>query len=91
MSFWVVVLGVGLVSSGLLIMSLWRTNFLTALSTLVSPNSAPGVWYSKLDHLNANVLLFWEFMLVVGVAIVIYLKSRQDSRRFKIRTGQRLR
>jgi hypothetical protein len=89
--FWVLALVVGLAGSGLLIMSHWRDNFMTAMSTPVSPASSSGVWYDKLDHLNVNVLIFWEIMLVVAVTLVIYVKSQRDSRRFKVRPGQRLR
>jgi len=47
------------------------------------------MWYDRFDHLNT--LLFWEVMFVVAVAIVVYLKTQRDSRRFKVRPGQRLR
>jgi hypothetical protein len=89
--FWLVVLVGGLAWSGLLDMPRWRDNFMNAMATLVSSAPSSGVWYDKLDHLNANVLLFWEFMLVVSVTFLIFLKSRRDSRRFKVRPGQRLR
>ena len=91
--FWVVVLVVGLVWNGLLVMSRWRDNFMTTMSTMttaVTPEaSASGMWYDRFDHLNT--LLFWEVMFVVAVAIVVYLKTQRDSRRFKVRPGQRLR
>jgi len=90
--FWVVVLVVGLVWNGLLVMSRWRDNFMTTMTTMttpVSPDSSAGAWYDRLDHLNN--LLFWEVMFVVAVAIVVYLKTQRDSRRFKVRPGQRLR
>jgi hypothetical protein len=88
--FWVVVLVVGLVWNGLLVMSRWRDNFMTAMSTVVSPAaSSSDVWYNRFDHLNT--LLFWELLFVGAVAILVYLKSQRDSRRFKVRPGQRLR
>jgi len=91
--FWVVVLVAGLVWNGLLVMSRWRDNFMTTMTTMttaVTPDSSSsGAWYDRLDHLNT--LLFWEVMLVVAVAIVVYIKTQRDSRRFKIRPGQRLR
>jgi hypothetical protein len=91
--FWVVVLAVGLAWNGMAVMSRWRDNFMTTAmgGTPVSPASSSEVWYDKLDHLNVNVLLSWELMLVVAVTIVIYLKSRRGSGRFKVRPGQRLR
>jgi hypothetical protein len=90
--FWVVVLVAGLVWNGLLVMSRWRDNFMTTMTTMTTPVSADAsssAWYERLDHLNT--LLFWEVMFVVAVAIVVYLKTQRDSRRFKIRPGQRLR
>jgi hypothetical protein len=86
--FWVVVLVVGLVWNGLLVMSRWRDNFMTTMSTVVSPAaSSSDVWYDRFDHLNT--LLFWEILFVGAVAILVYLKSQRDSRRFKVRPGQR--
>ncbi len=88
--FWVVVLVAGLVWNGLLVMSRWRDNFMTAVGTSVTPEaSSSNVWYDRFDHLNT--LLFWEVMFVAAVAIVVYLKTQRDSRRFKVRPGQRLR
>ena len=88
--FWVVVLVVGLVWNGLLVMSRWRDNFITTVGTAVTPAaSSSDVWYDRLDHLNT--LLFWEVMFVAAVAILVYLKTQRDSRRFKVRPGQRLR
>ncbi len=88
--FWVVVLVVGFVWNGLLVMSRWRDNFMTTVGTAVTPSaSSSDVWYDRFDHLNT--LLFWEIMFVGVVAIAVYLKTQRDSRRFKVRPGQRLR
>jgi|HubBroStandDraft_2_1064218.scaffolds.fasta_scaffold370109_1 hypothetical protein len=87
--FWVVVLVGGLASSGVLVTSRWRDNFVTAMSTAVSQTSSWGGWYDKLDHLK--VLLFWEAMTVIAITTVMYLRSRRGSSRFKVRPGQRLR
>ena len=46
-------------------------------------------WYDRFDHLET--LLFWEVLSWSAVATVVYLKSQRDSRRFKVRPGQRLR
>jgi hypothetical protein len=87
--FWVAVLAVGLVWNGVIIISKWRDNVLTSFGTAVSQVSVPGSWYSALDHLN--VLLFWEILFVGAIAFLIHLKSQRDSRRFKVRPGQRSR
>ncbi len=89
MLFWVIVLVVGLVWNGLLLMSRWRDNFMTTISTQVSQIVTPDAWYTKLDHLN--VLLFWEILIVAGIGVAMYVKSRRDSRRFRIRRGRRAR
>jgi hypothetical protein len=87
--FWVLVLAAGLVWNGVNIISRWRDNVLTSFGTSVSQTLVSDAWYSKLDHLN--VLLFWEILLVGVIAFLIHLKSQRDSRRFKIRPGQRQR
>ena len=87
--FWVVVLAVGLVWNGVIIISKWRDNVMTSFGTAVSQVTVSDSWYSKLDHLN--VLLFWEILFVGVIAFLIHLKSQHDSRRFKIRPGQRQR
>src|SRR5579863_3227417 len=88
--FWVAVLLVGLVWNGLLVWSRWRDSLVTTISTAVTPAvSSSDVWYNRFDHLNT--LLFWEVAFVAAVAFVVYLKSQRDSRRFKVRPGQRLR
>jgi hypothetical protein len=85
--FWVFVLAIGLVWNGVIIISKWRDNVMTTFGTSVSQAPASDGWYSKLDHLN--VLLFWELLFVGVIAFLIHLKSQHDSRRFKVRPGQR--
>ena len=87
--FWVVVLVAGLAWNGLLVLSRVRDNFMTTMTAVVSPAASSGVWYDRIDHLNT--LLFWELMAVISIATVVHLKSKRDSRRFKVRPGQRLR
>jgi hypothetical protein len=87
--FWVLVLVAGLVWNGIIIISRWRDHVISTFGTPVSQAPASDAWYSKLDHLN--VLLFWEMVFVGAIAFLIHLKSQRDSRRFKIRPGQRSR
>jgi hypothetical protein len=87
--FWVVVLAVGLVWNGVMIVTRWRDTFMATAGTPVSQVAASGAWYDRMDHLN--VLLFWEVLFVGAIALVIYLKSQRDSRRFKVRPGRRIR
>jgi hypothetical protein len=87
--FWVMVLVAGLVWNGVIIMSRWHDNLTTTFGAAASQAPASDGWYSKLDHLN--VLLFWELLLVAAIALAIHLKSQRDSRRFKVRPGQRSR
>jgi hypothetical protein len=88
--FWVVVLVAGLVWNGVIVMSRWRDNVTTSFGTTVASQvPVSDGWYSRLDRLN--VLLFWEILFVGAIAFLIHLKSQRDSRRFKIRPGQRSR
>ncbi len=87
--FLVLALVAGLVWNGVVSISRLRDNVITAMSTLVSHGDSSGAWYHRFDHLNT--LLFWETITVVAIAVVIYLKTHRDSRRFKVRPGQRLR
>jgi hypothetical protein len=84
--FWVAVLAVGLVWNGAILMSRWRDNFMTSIATPISQAPTSDAWYSSLDRFN--VLLLWETLFVVGVVLVVHLKTR-DSRRFKVRPGRR--
>lgn len=86
---WVLVLAVGLGWNAFIFMSRWHDNFTTNFGPAVSQAPASDAWYSKFDHLH--VLLFWEVLLVGAIALLIHLKSQRDSRRFKIRPGQRQR
>jgi hypothetical protein len=81
--FWAVVLVAGLVWNGSLLMSRIQEKFMTTVGGPVSETPVSDGWYSRLDH--ANVLLFWEILLVVAVAVAIQLRSRHASRRFKVR------
>ncbi len=87
--FWVLVLVVGLAWNAFIFISRWRGNFTTSFGAAFSQAPASDAWYSKLDHLN--ILLFWEVLFVGAIAFVLHLKSQRDSRRFKIRRGQRQR
>jgi hypothetical protein len=87
--FWVVVLAAGLVWNGVLIISRWRDTLMTTVGTPVSQAPVADAWYDKMDH--PNVLLFWEILFVVVIALVIHLKSQRGSSRFKVRPGRRLR
>jgi hypothetical protein len=86
--FLVVTVAAGLAWNGLLSISRLRDIVMTTMGALVSQGSSSGVWYDRLDHLET--LLFWETLTVVAIATVVYLKSKRNSRRFKVRPGQRL-
>jgi hypothetical protein len=86
--FWVVVLVVGLVWNGALMVTRWRDSFMTAIGNApLSQTSASSAWYERLDHFN--FLLAVEILSVAGVAGVMYLRNRRNSRRFKVRPGGR--
>jgi hypothetical protein len=86
--FLMVAVVAGMAWNGMLIMSRLRDTVMTTIGTLVSQGSSSDAWYDRLDHLET--LLFWETLTVVALATVVYLKSKRDSRRFKVRPGQRL-
>jgi len=81
--FWAVVLVAGLVWNATLLMPRIQDKFSAIVGAPGSEAPVSDGWYSRLDH--ANVLLFWEVLLVVAIAIAIQLKSRHSSRRFKVR------
>jgi hypothetical protein len=81
--FWVVVLVIGLVWNGVITMSHWRDDFMTSIGAPVNQAPAPNAWYNSLDRFN--VLLMWEILFVAAVAAVMYLRTRRNSRRFKVR------
>jgi hypothetical protein len=86
--FWVVVLVVGLVWNGAIMVSRWRDSFMTAIGTApLSQASTARAWYDRLDHFN--FLLTFEILFVGCVAGVMYVRSRRNSRRFKVRPGSR--
>jgi|SRR5271156_2297342 len=87
--FCVIALAVGLMRYAGVIMSRLRISSATDFGILVSQAAGSNTWYSRLDH--ANVLLFWELVLVAAIAIGIQLRSKRNSRRFKVRPGGRLR
>jgi hypothetical protein len=66
-------------------MSRWRNNFMTSIG-MSTDHAAPwAAWYSNLDR--SAILLWGEVLFVVGIAVVMYLKSRRGHRRFKVRPG----
>jgi hypothetical protein len=81
--FWAVVLVAGLVWNVRLLLPRIQDKFTAIIGAPGSEAPVSDTWYSRLDH--ANVLLFWEILLVVAIAIAIQLKSRHASRRFKVR------
>ena len=86
--FWVVVLVGGLIWNAYIIMSHMHDNLMpTAAVTVAQAPVQTAAWFDNLDHFN--VLLGWEVLFVVVLAAGYYLKSRQDSRRFKVRPGAR--
>jgi hypothetical protein len=86
--FWVVVLVIGLLWNGAIIISRWRDNFMTAIgNTPLSQAPASTAWYDRLDHFN--FLLTFEILSVAAVAAAMYIRSRRNSRRFKVRPGTR--
>ena len=87
--FWLLVLLAGLVLNGMLLMPQARDKLTAFVGAPVSEFPVSDGWYSKLDHLN--MLLFWEVLLVIAIAVAIQLKSRHDSRRLKIRPQKRTR
>jgi hypothetical protein len=87
--FWLVALLAGLVWNGALVLPRVQDKFTAFLGAPDTQAPVSDAWYSRIDRLN--FLLFWEVLLVIGIAIAIHLKSRHDSRRFKIRPQKRTR
>ena len=81
--FWSIVLVVGLAWNFLIAMSRWRDNFMTSIGTPAGQAAPSAAWYSNLDR--SHILLWGEVLFVVGIAVVMYLKSRTGYRRFKVR------
>lgn len=86
--FWSAVLALGLAWNFLIAMSRWRDNFMTTIGTPADQASPSATWYGNLDGLNLHVLLWWEILFVVGVAVGVYLSSRRGSRRLKVRPSR---
>jgi hypothetical protein len=81
--FWTIVLVAGLTWELLIVISRWRDNFLTSIG-MPSVEPAPSVaWFNNFDH--PYLLLWGEALIVVGIAVVMYLKSRKGYRRLKVR------
>ena len=83
--FWMIVLVVGLVVNLVFATSPWRNSFMTSIGLPAGHAPPSAVWYSNLDR--SNILLWGEVLFVVCIAVVMYLKSRRGSRRFKVRPG----
>jgi hypothetical protein len=83
--FWMIVLAVGLASYFLVAMPRWRNNFMTSIGMSTNHAAPWAAWYSHLDR--SSILLWGEVLFVVGVAVVMYLRSRRGHRRFKVRPG----
>ena len=84
--FWTIVLVVGLAWNFLIAMSRWRNNFMTNIGMPIGQAAPSAAWYSNLDR--TYILLWGEVLLVVGIAVVMYLKSRRGHRRFRVRPGR---
>ena len=83
---WTTLAIAGLGWSLLILMFRWRHNFTTRVGMpagQAAPSAASTAWYSGLDR--SNTLLWGEVLFVVGIVIVMYLRSHRGSRRFKIR------
>jgi hypothetical protein len=80
-----IVLAVGLASYFLVAMPRWRNNFMTSIGMSTNHAAPWAAWYSHLDR--SSILLWGEVLFVVGVAVVMYLRSRRGHRRFKVRPG----
>ncbi|MGD1027851.1 hypothetical protein [Candidatus Binatus soli] len=80
---WTLVLVVGLAWNLLILMSRWRDGFLTRIGMTANQASPSAAWYNNIDR--SYILLWGEVLVVVGIAVVMYLKSHRSYRRFKIR------
>ncbi len=83
--FCIVVMVVGLAWYLLVAMSRWRNNFMTSVGMPAGHAAPSAVWFGNLDP--SKILILGEGLLVVGIAVVVYLKSRTGHRRLKIRPG----
>ncbi|MGO8803418.1 hypothetical protein [Candidatus Binatus sp.] len=86
---WTTLAVAGLGWSLLILMFRWRHNVMTGVGMpagQAGPSTASTAWYSGLDR--SNTLLWGEVLFVVGMVIVMFLKSHRGSRRFKIKPRQ---
>ena len=84
--FWTIVLVVGLAWNFVIAMSRWHNNFMTRVGVLARQAASSAAWYSNLDR--SYILLWGEVLFVVGIAVVMYLKSRRGHRRLRVRPGR---
>jgi len=82
--FWAVILVLGLAWNGVVAVSRWREGFLTGIGTPAGASSE--AWFGNVDRFS--VLLFWEMLFVVGIAIVVHLKTRRNNRHLKVRPAR---
>jgi len=81
--FWTIVLVAGLTWEFLIVMSRWRNNFMTSIGMPPAPPVPSAAWFNNFDH--PYILLWGEVLIVVGIGVVMYLKSRKGYRRLKVR------
>lgn len=80
---WTTLAVAGLGCSLLIVMTRWRNSLLTRIGMPAGHAPASAAWYSNLDR--SNTLLWGEVLFVVGIVIVMFLRSHRRSRRFKVR------
>ncbi|HEY9156896.1 hypothetical protein [Candidatus Binatus sp.] len=83
--FWMIVMVAGLAWYLLVAMSRWRNSFLASIGMPAGQAAPSAAWLSNLDP--SKILIWGEGLLVVGVVVALFLKSRRGYRRFKIRPG----
>ncbi len=83
--FCIIVMVAGLAWYLLVAMSRWRNNFLTSVGMPAGHAAPLAQWFGNLDA--SKILILGEGLLVVGIAVAMYLKSRRGYRRLKIRPG----
>lgn len=85
--FWLIVLVAGLAWNFMIAISRWRNNFLTSIGMPGAQAAPSTAWYSNLNQ--TYILLWGEVLIVVGIALVMYFKSRRGYRRLKVRPRRR--
>ena len=83
---WTIAIVVGLAGFSLVAMSRWRSSFLNSVAMPLGHAAPSAAWFSNLDRFN--ILLLVEALLVAGIAVSVYLRSRRGYRRFKIRPSR---